>query len=60
MVRYSAGRLRTARVLICDSGGHVLLGQEDRVRPEVQDLLSSIEHDDKQERHLSADAATRM
>lgn len=60
VVRYSAERLRTVRVLMCDSGGHVLLGQEARVRREVQDFLGAVEHDEKQEHHLPAGARTGM
>lgn len=39
VVRYSATRLPAAEVVMCDSGGHVLLGQEDRVRQEVRGFL---------------------
>jgi pimeloyl-ACP methyl ester carboxylesterase len=39
VVRYSAGRLPTAKALILDSGGHVLIGQQDRIRDEVQEFL---------------------
>jgi 2-hydroxy-6-oxonona-2,4-dienedioate hydrolase len=39
VVRYSAGRLPTAKALILESGGHVLIGQQDRIRQEVQEFL---------------------
>jgi pimeloyl-ACP methyl ester carboxylesterase len=41
VVRYSAGRLPTATALILDSGGHVLIGQQDRIRQEVQEFLGA-------------------
>lgn len=40
VVRYSATRLPAARVLICPSGGHVLLGQADLVRDEIRAFLA--------------------
>jgi 2-hydroxy-6-oxonona-2,4-dienedioate hydrolase len=40
VVRYSARRLPAARVLVCESGGHVLLGQDDRVADEVRRFLA--------------------
>ncbi len=40
VVRYSATRLPAARVLICESGGHLLLGQGDLVRREVRAFLA--------------------
>lgn len=40
VVRYSATRLPAARVLICESGGHVLLGQGDLVRREIRAFLA--------------------
>lgn len=39
VVRYSGPRLANAEVLICDSGGHVLLGQTSRVSHEVQRFI---------------------
>jgi 2-hydroxy-6-oxonona-2,4-dienedioate hydrolase len=39
VVRYAAGRLPTATALILESGGHVLIGQNDRIRREVQEFL---------------------
>lgn len=39
VVRYSAPRLRNTEVLICDSGGHVLLGQTGRVRLSVRRFI---------------------
>jgi pimeloyl-ACP methyl ester carboxylesterase len=41
VVRYSAQRLPTARLLIFDSGGHVLLGQDEPLRDAVRDFLGS-------------------
>jgi 2-hydroxy-6-oxonona-2,4-dienedioate hydrolase len=41
VVRSSAGRLPTATALILESGGHVLIGQQDRIRHEVQAFLGS-------------------
>jgi 2-hydroxy-6-oxonona-2,4-dienedioate hydrolase len=40
VVRYSARRLPAAEVLVCESGGHVLLGQDDRVADEVRRFLA--------------------
>jgi 2-hydroxy-6-oxonona-2,4-dienedioate hydrolase len=40
VVRYSARRLPAAKVLVCESGGHVLLGQDDRVADEVRRFLT--------------------
>jgi 2-hydroxy-6-oxonona-2,4-dienedioate hydrolase len=40
VVRYSARRLPAARVLVCEAGGHVLLGQDDRVADEVRSFLA--------------------
>jgi pimeloyl-ACP methyl ester carboxylesterase len=45
VVRYSAGRLPAAKVVIFESGGHVLLGQDDRVRREVQGFLGAVVRD---------------
>ncbi|WP_281182121.1 alpha/beta fold hydrolase [Aldersonia kunmingensis] len=42
IIRYSGTRLPTARVVVCDSGGHVLLGQDDRVRREVRQFLDVV------------------
>ena len=39
VVRYSARRLADPAVLICDSGGHVLLGQTGLVRLSVQRFI---------------------
>ncbi|HSJ19454.1 MAG TPA: alpha/beta hydrolase [Nocardioidaceae bacterium] len=39
VVRYSARRLPAAEVLVCESGGHVLLGQDARVADEVRRFL---------------------
>jgi pimeloyl-ACP methyl ester carboxylesterase len=41
VVRYSAGRLPTAKALILESGGHILIGQQDRIRQEVQEFLGA-------------------
>jgi 2-hydroxy-6-oxonona-2,4-dienedioate hydrolase len=41
VVRYSAGRLPTAKALILESGGHVLIGQQHRIRQEVQEFLGA-------------------
>jgi 2-hydroxy-6-oxonona-2,4-dienedioate hydrolase len=41
VVRYSAGRLPTAKALILETGGHVLIGQQDRIRQEVQEFLGA-------------------
>ncbi len=41
VVRYSARRLPTARLRIFDTGGHVLLGQDQGVRAEVRDFLGA-------------------
>lgn len=41
VVRYSAGRLPRAKALILESGGHVLIGQQDRIRQEVQEFLGA-------------------
>jgi 2-hydroxy-6-oxonona-2,4-dienedioate hydrolase len=41
VVRYSARRLPTAKVVICDSGGHLLLGQAVRLRQEIQGFLAA-------------------
>jgi pimeloyl-ACP methyl ester carboxylesterase len=39
VVRYAAGRLPTAKALILETGGHVQIGQDDRIRQEVQEFL---------------------
>ena len=49
VVRYSAQRLPTAKLLIFDSGGHVLLGQDARVRAEVRDFLGAPERPAEQD-----------
>jgi pimeloyl-ACP methyl ester carboxylesterase len=41
VVRYAAGRLPTAKALILDSGGHVLIGQDHRIRQAVQAFLGT-------------------
>jgi pimeloyl-ACP methyl ester carboxylesterase len=41
VVRYSAGRLPAAKALILDSGGHVLIGQDDRIRQEIHEFLAA-------------------
>ncbi len=41
VVRYTATRLPTATVVLCESGGHVLLGQSERVRREVRGFLDA-------------------
>lgn len=41
VVRYSAPRIPGAKVVILESGGHVLAGQDDRVRQEVQGFLGA-------------------
>lgn len=53
VVRYSAQRLPTAKVVIFDSGGHVLLGQSDRVRREVLGFLSAVLRDARQEPEMT-------
>ena len=54
VVRYSALRLPTAKVVIFESGGHVLLGQDDRVRQEVQGFLGAAVHDAEQEPEMTS------
>jgi 2-hydroxy-6-oxonona-2,4-dienedioate hydrolase len=39
VVRYAAGRLPTATLLVLESGGHIMIGQHDRVSREVQEFL---------------------
>jgi len=39
--RYSAGRLPGAKALILDSGGHLMLGQDDRIRQEIRAFLAA-------------------
>lgn len=41
VVRYSADRLPTAKALILESGGHILIGQDDRIRQAVQEFLGA-------------------
>jgi 2-hydroxy-6-oxonona-2,4-dienedioate hydrolase len=41
VVRYSAGRLPTATALILETGGHLLIGQDDRIRQEIQEFLGA-------------------
>jgi 2-hydroxy-6-oxonona-2,4-dienedioate hydrolase len=41
VVRYSAPRIPGAKAVILESGGHVLVGQDDRVRQEVQGFLGA-------------------
>jgi pimeloyl-ACP methyl ester carboxylesterase len=41
VVRHAAGRLPTGKALILESGGHVLIGQQDRIRQEVQEYLGA-------------------
>jgi len=41
VVRYSATRLPTAKVVIFQSGGHLLLHQDAQVRREVRGFLSA-------------------
>ncbi|HEX6247758.1 MAG TPA: alpha/beta hydrolase [Nocardioidaceae bacterium] len=41
VVRFSAGRLPTARLVVYESGGHVLLGQDARVRHDVRAFLGA-------------------
>lgn len=48
VVRYSATRLPTAEVVIYDSGGHVLIGQEEAVRRDVRAFLASARDDRRQ------------
>lgn len=54
VVRYSAVRLPTAKVVIFDSGGHVLLGQNDLVRQEVRGFLSAVVRDAEQEPDMTS------
>jgi pimeloyl-ACP methyl ester carboxylesterase len=42
VVRHSARRVPAAKVVMCDSGGHLLLGQTDRLRQEIQGFLAEI------------------
>jgi 2-hydroxy-6-oxonona-2,4-dienedioate hydrolase len=41
VVRYSAGRLPTATALLLESGGHILIGQDDRIRQEIAAFLAA-------------------
>jgi 2-hydroxy-6-oxonona-2,4-dienedioate hydrolase len=41
VVRYAAGRLPTATALILETSGHVLIGQDDRIRQAVQAFLGA-------------------
>ena len=41
VVRYAAGRLPTATALILETGGHLLIGQEDRIRQAIQGFLGA-------------------
>jgi 2-hydroxy-6-oxonona-2,4-dienedioate hydrolase len=41
VVRYAAGRLPTAKILLLESGGHIMIGQHDRVRRGVQEFLGA-------------------
>ena len=41
VVRYAAGRLPTATALILGSGGHILIGQEGRIRQAIQAFLGA-------------------
>jgi len=41
VVRYSAPRIAGAKTVILESGGHVLVGQDDRVRQEVREFLGA-------------------
>jgi pimeloyl-ACP methyl ester carboxylesterase len=41
VVRYSAPRIPGAKMVILESGGHVLVGQDDLVRQEVQGFLGA-------------------
>ena len=45
VVRFSAGRLPAAKALILDSGGHVLIGQDDRIRQEIHEFLAPLRRD---------------
>jgi len=40
VVRYSAPRIPDVRAVILETGGHVMIGQEERVRQEVQSFLN--------------------
>ena len=42
IVRYSAPRIPGAKTVILESGGHVLVGQDDRIRQEVQAFLGAL------------------
>ncbi|HEY6686787.1 MAG TPA: alpha/beta hydrolase [Propionibacteriaceae bacterium] len=44
VVRYSASGLPTANVVICDSGGHLLFGQTDRLRQEIRGFCTALAH----------------
>ena len=37
IVRYSSGRIRGARIVLLERGGHILVGREPRIRHEVRD-----------------------
>jgi len=41
VVRHAAPRIAGAKTVIVESGGHVLVGQDDRVRQEVQEFLGA-------------------
>lgn len=42
VIEYSLGRIPTAKAVILESGGHILLGQEQRVRAEVATFLDAV------------------
>lgn len=41
IVRYSSGRIRGARMVLLERGGHILVGHEPRIRQEVRDFLTT-------------------
>jgi pimeloyl-ACP methyl ester carboxylesterase len=41
VVRYAAGRLPTATALILETGGHILIGQQDQIRQAIQGFLGA-------------------
>jgi hypothetical protein len=41
IVRYSSGRIPWARAVLLERGGHVLVGQERRIRQEVRALFGA-------------------
>jgi 2-hydroxy-6-oxonona-2,4-dienedioate hydrolase len=40
VLRYSAGRLPTATALLLKTGGHLLIGQDERIQREIRRFLT--------------------